>query len=65
MIDEAGLRGYAVNDAKISDKHCGFLINDGNATAEDVLNLISDVQKKVYDEFSIQLEPEVRIIGED
>lgn len=65
LIDEAGLRGYAVNDAKISDKHCGFLINDGNATAEDVLNLISDVQKKVYDEFSIQLEPEVRIIGED
>lgn len=64
LIDDSGLRGYSVGDAQVSEKHCGFVVNKGNATAEDVLKLIDDVTKIVYDKFGVKLEPEVRIIGE-
>lgn len=64
LIQDAGLRGYKVGDAQVSEKHCGFVINRGSATAQDILQLISDVQRKVQDEFSVDLETEVRIIGE-
>lgn len=64
LIMDAGLRGYQVGGAKVSDKHCGFVINAGDATATDVHNLINDVIKKVQDEFQVTLEPEVIRLGE-
>ena len=64
LIMDAGLRGYRVGDAQIAEKHCGFVINCGNATAADVLQLIDDVRKKVYEQFQVELEPEVKVIGD-
>ena len=64
LIDEAGLRGYRVGDAQVSEKHTGFVVNVGKATAQDVLQLIKDVQDKVFAHCGVRLEPEVRIIGE-
>lgn len=64
LIEEAGLRGFASGGAKISEKHCGFIINTGNATAEDVLNLIEEVRNRVFANAGIWLEPEIRLIGE-
>ena len=63
LIMDAGLRGYAVGGAQVSEKHCGFVINKGGATAADVQRLMEDVQRKVYDKFQVQLEPEVRFVG--
>ena len=64
MIEELGLKGYRIGDAQISEKHAGFIINRGNATAADVIKLIKLVQDKVYEEKGIKLEPEPRFIGE-
>lgn len=64
LIQDAGLKGYTVGGAQVSEKHSGFVINIGNATAEDVLKLISDVQDKVEEQFQVTLEPEVKMIGE-
>lgn len=61
LIDQAGLKGYRVGDAAISEKHAGFAVNLGDATAEDVKTLLEQVSQKVYDESGIRLEPEVRI----
>ncbi len=63
LIEDAGLRGYRVGDAQVSEKHCGFVINRGHATAEDVVRLIRDVQTQVEEKFGVVLEPEVRMIG--
>lgn len=63
LIEDAGLRGYRVGDAQVSEKHCGFVVNRGQATAAEVAQLIRDVQDKVMEQFGIMLEPEVRIIG--
>ena len=63
LIDDAGLRGYRIGDAQVSEKHCGFVVNRGQATAKDVSQLIADVQKKVWEQFQVQLEPEVRMVG--
>ncbi len=65
LIDEAGLRGYRVGNAQVSEKHCGFVVNMGNASAEDVLSVIRDVQSIVFDHSGVRLEPEVRMIGWD
>lgn len=65
LIDDAALRGYRVGDAQVSEKHCGFVVNRGEATANEVLKLISDVKDTVYKKFNVTLEPEIRIIGED
>ena len=65
LIMDAGLRGYQVGGAQVSEKHCGFVINKGDATAADVLQLIDDVKQKVYETFGVELEPEVRMIGEE
>lgn len=62
LIDDCGLRGYRVGGAMVSEKHCGFVINYDNATANDVLKLMDDVKNKVYDEYNVLLEPEVRIV---
>ncbi len=63
LIEEAGLKGVAVGGAEVSVLHSGFIINKGGATATDILELITLVQNRVYDESGIMLEPEVRIIG--
>ena len=62
LIMDAGLAGYRVGGAMVSQKHCGFIINYDHATATDIMSLIQQVQQKVYDQFQIWLEPEVRII---
>lgn len=63
LIMEAGLRGFQCGGAKVSDKHCGFVINTGNATAEDVRKLIREVQVRVKDQFNVDLETEVLFLG--
>ena len=64
LIEDAGLRGYAVGGAQVSEKHCGFVVNKGDATAEDVCKLIDNVKHIVYDKFQVEMEPEVKMIGE-
>ena len=61
---DAGLRGYRVGDAQVSEKHCGFVISRGQATAAEVEELMRRVQEKVEQEFQVRLEPEVRRLGE-
>ncbi len=61
LIDENGLKGTRIGDAAVSDKHAGFVVNLGNATAEDVKNLLYMVSEKVYQASGIRLEPEIRI----
>ena len=63
LIDKAGLKGLQIGGARVSDKHAGFIINTGNASAHDVLELIETVRQKVYDNYMICLEPEVRVLG--
>jgi UDP-N-acetylmuramate dehydrogenase len=65
LIEDSGLKGLSVGDAEVSRKHSGFIINKGNATAQNILDLIALVQKKVYDNFGVELHTEVRIMGED
>lgn len=62
LIEDAGLRGYRVGGAMVSEKHCGFVINYDNAVATDILKLIRDVQDKVKEHSGVTLEPEVKII---
>ena len=64
LIMDSGLRGYQVGGAQVSEKHCGFVINAGNATAEDVCRLMEDVQRIVREKFGVTLEPEVKFLGE-
>lgn len=64
LIMDAGLRGYRVGDAQVSEKHCGFVINRGNATAAEILQLMQKVQEQVKEQFGVTLEPEVKRIGE-
>lgn len=63
LVEDAGLKGVSVGGAQVSVLHSGFLINTGDATATDILDLIKLVQNTVYDKFGVKLEPEVRIIG--
>ena len=64
LIEDAGLRGYRVGDAQVSEKHCGFVINRGNATAAEVAQLMEDVADRVEEKFGVRLQPEVKKIGE-
>lgn len=64
LIDEAGLKGYTIGGAQVSTKHAGFIVNTGNATAEDILELIDYVIKVVYEKFGKILELEIEVIGE-
>ena len=64
LIQDANLRGYQVGGAQVSEKHCGFVINAGGATAADVMQLMQDVSDKVNAQFGVTLEPEVKRIGE-
>ena len=63
LIEDAGLRGFRVGDAQVSEKHCGFVINRGNATASEIMELIQEVQKRVYEQSGVRLEPEVKLLG--
>lgn len=63
LIMDAGLRGYRIGGAQVSEKHCGFIINLGNATAADISELIDEVTERVKEQFSVTLEPEVIRIG--
>lgn len=65
LIDQTGLKGYTVGGAQVSTKHAGFVVNIGGATAADVLQLISDVQAKVFAAHGVKLEPEVLVLGEE
>ena len=65
LIDEAGLKGFSIGDAEVSTKHCGFVVNKGNATAKDVLNLIEHIKKEIYKKFDKKIELEIEIIGEE
>ena len=64
LIMDAGLRGYRVGDAQVAEKHCGFVINRGNATARQVCDLMRDVTERVREAFGVTLEPEVRLLGD-
>lgn len=63
LIQDAGLRGYTVGGAQVSEKHCGFVVNKGTATAADIRTLCGEVQKKVEDIFGVRLETEVKMLG--
>lgn len=65
LIDQCGLKGFRVGDAAVSEKHAGFVVNLGHATAADVLHLIAEIQRRILEETGIRLEPEVRIIGQE
>lgn len=65
LIMDAGLRGYRVGGAQVSEKHCGFVVNADKATAKDVCDLIADVHRIVYEKFGKNLQPEVRFLGFD
>ena len=65
LIQDSGLKGYSIGGAAVSSKHSGFVINKGNATAKDILDLIAYIQEKVKKQFGVELHTEVRIIGED
>ncbi|MDO4779110.1 MAG: UDP-N-acetylmuramate dehydrogenase [Tissierellia bacterium] len=65
LIDQAGLRGFTHGRAKVSDKHCGFLINIDNSTCENLLELVKKVQDSVNEKYGVNLEMEVKIIGEE
>ena len=64
LIQDAQLRGFQVGGAKVSEKHCGFVINEGNATAADIWELMCRVSAIVKEKFGVELEPEVKRLGE-
>ena len=64
LIEESGLKGYTVGGASVSEKHSGFIINKGKATAKDFITVIEDVKRIVYDKQGVRLEPEVRFLGD-
>ena len=64
LIDDAGLKGYSIGGAEVSTKHSGFIINKGNATAKDVLDLVEYIKDEVYKKFNKNIELEIEVIGE-
>ncbi|MCH5258779.1 MAG: UDP-N-acetylmuramate dehydrogenase [Lachnospiraceae bacterium] len=64
LIMDAGLRGYRIGGAQVADKHCGFIINTGKATAADIREVIEEVQQRVKERFHVSLEPEVVFLGD-
>lgn len=65
LVEDCGLRGYKIGGAEVSTKHCGFIVNAGDATCEDILKLIKYIQIKVKEKFGVELQTEVRIVGEE
>lgn len=64
LIMDAGMRGYRIGGAQVSDKHCGFIVNTGKATAADIKEVIEEVQERVKERFHVTLEPEVIFLGD-
>jgi UDP-N-acetylmuramate dehydrogenase len=64
MIEQLGLKGCKIGGAEVSTKHAGFIINSGNAKADDVLELINRIQKAAQEQFGVDLQPEIRVVGE-
>ena len=64
LIMDSGLRGYQIGGARVSDKHCGFVINAGDATAQDVVALMDHVTEVVREKYGVTLEPEVKFLGD-
>jgi len=65
LIDDCGLRGLRIGDAQVSEKHAGFVVNLGSATAGDILTLMEEIKRRVFEATGVTLEPEVRILGQD
>lgn len=65
LIDEAGLKGYSIGGAMVSNKHSGFIINKGNATAKDVLDLVEYIEKEINKKFGKKIELEIQVVGEE
>ena len=65
FIDECGLKSYSIGDAQISSLHAGFIVNKGNATAKEIIELIKYIQNKIKEKYNLIIEPEIRILGED
>ena len=65
LIEDTGLKGFSVGGARVSEKHCGFVINKGGASPDDIIDLIRIVRERVYEKFEVMLEPEVIILGDD
>lgn len=64
LIEDAGLKGFSVGGAQVSEKHCGFVINRGNATSSDIIELCRQVRDRVKDQFGVELEMEIKRLGE-
>lgn len=65
LIEDSGLKGYKIGGAMVSNLHAGFIVNDGGATSTDIIRLIEYIQKVVYENYKVNLETEVKVIGED
>jgi UDP-N-acetylmuramate dehydrogenase len=65
LIDDSGLRGLRHGDAQVSDKHCGFVINRGNSSYKEVMELIDVIKKTVRDNYGVELEMEIKQVGDD
>ena len=65
LIEQAGLKGLRIGGAEVSTKHAGFIVKRGEATARDFLDLIATIQKVIWEQYGVRLEPEIRILGED
>lgn len=65
LIDKCNLKGCNVGDAYVSEMHAGFIVNKGNATARDVLTLVEIIKEKVHEEFNVDIELEIEVLGED
>ena len=64
LIDEAGLKGYSIGGAEVSKLHAGFIVNKGDATSKDIIDLIKYVQDVVKEKYNIEIETEIKIIGD-
>ena len=65
LIDECGLKGFCIGDAEVSKKHAGFIINNGKATATDVLNLVEHIKTEIKNKYNIDIELEILVLGEE
>ena len=64
LVEDSGMKGYQIGGARVSDKHAGFIVNTGNATCGDVIRLIETIREAVFRKFGVELESEIRVIGE-
>lgn len=65
LIQDSGLQGFCIGGAQVSSKHCGFIVNTGNATADNIIELVSHIRKTVKSNFGVELQTEIRIVGEE